>query len=631
MSKYSVVFLPDNLKVEVETGTNLLEAAQQAGIHVKSTCGGKGTCGKCTVKVIQGKVSGGQGNIPPNLREQGFILACTAVVESDIQVEIPMEFRLHEHQVLLDDTQGGLLTEGKLDILGDYPLNPLAKKFYVELSPPTLLENSNDYSRLITELRKYVSNDGLTISLDVVKKLPDVLRTGDWKVTVTVAFNEGRGEIIRVTSGKDDSPAFGIAVDVGTTTVVVALIDLTTGKVVGRKGTYNKQADYGDDVISRIVYADEYNGLEKLQNVVIDTVNDLLDQIYAEYHVTGEEIPVVVVAGNTTMTHLLLGINPKYIRLEPYIPTANQYPVVKGKELGLRINPEGLIFNLPSVASYVGGDIVSGALVVEMNKKEEITLFIDIGTNGEMVLGNKDWLMCCACSAGPAFEGGGITFGMRAMSGAIERVYIDKSTYEVKYKTVGEMPPVGICGSGLIDCLAKLREAGIIDRSGKIQDLDTPRIRKGEDGPEFVLAFQAESGNDKDIIITEGDIKNLIRAKGAIYAGVRIMLSMADLPIEAIDNILIAGGFGNYLNVPDSVRIGLLPDLPQEKYDFIGNSSLKGAHLALVSQEALAYAEELGRSMTYLELSLGNAFMDEYVSALFLPHTDLSLFPSVQE
>ncbi|ATW24372.1 ASKHA domain-containing protein [Candidatus Formimonas warabiya] len=631
MEKYSVVLLPDHLKIEVEAGTTLLEAARQAGIHVKSTCGGKGTCGKCTVKVMEGKVSGGHGNIPAQLREEGFILACTAVIESDVQVEIPEEFRLHEHQVLLEENGEGVLAEGKLDILGEYPLNPLAEKFYIELSPPNLTENISDYSRLITELKKHVPANWLNISNDVLKTLPDILRAGDWKVTVTVAFYEGGGEIVRITPGKDDFPAYGIAVDAGTTTVVVALIDLATGAVLAKQGTYNRQADYGDDVISRIIYADEFHGLEKLQQVVIETVNDLLDKIFAQYHVSIEEIPVVVVAGNTTMTHLFLGINPKYIRLEPYIPAAAQYPVVKAKEIGLKINPQGLVFNFPSVASYVGGDIVSGALVAELDKREEITLFIDIGTNGEMVLGNKDWLMCCACSAGPAFEGGGITHGMRAMPGAIERVNINRKTFKVKFQTVGDLPPVGICGSGLIDCLAKLRVAGIIDRSGKIQDVDTPRIRKGDDGPEFILAFAEESGIDQDIVITESDIKNLIRAKGAIFAGVRIMLTMADLPVEAIDRILIAGGFGNYLNVPDSIRIGLLPDLPRDKFDFIGNSSLKGAHLALLSREAFGFADDLGRSMTYLELSLGNAFMDEYVSALFLPHTDLSLFPSVKE
>ncbi|MEN3005170.1 ASKHA domain-containing protein [Dehalobacterium formicoaceticum] len=630
MEKYSVVFLPDDIKVEVDAGISLLEAARQAGIHVKSTCGGKGTCGKCTVKVTEGKISGGQGNIPKDLKEQGYILACNAMVESDLSVEIPMEFRLHEHQVFLDDQQEGIVSEGKLDILGDFPLNALAKKISLELPPPTLTENASDYARLITELKKHMATERLTVSNAVLKTLPDILRAGDWKITVTIADLEEGQEIVRVTSGQDDAPAYGVAIDVGTTTIAVTLIDLSSGAVVARQGTYNRQADFGDDVITRIVYADENNGTEKLQQVVMETINDLLNKIFEEQDISMEEIPVAVVAGNTTMSQLFLGISPKYIRLEPYIPAASQYPIVKAKDLGLSINPEGMVLSFPAVASYVGGDIVSGTLVAEVAKHEELTLFVDIGTNGEMVLGNQDWLMCCACSAGPAFEGGGIAYGMRAMAGAIERVAIDKETYHVAYKTIGDTPPVGICGSGLIDCLSKLREAGIIDRSGKMQDLDIPRIKRGDDGPEFILAFAAESGIDQDIVITESDIKNLIRAKGAIFAGVRIMLSMADMPIEAIDKILIAGGFGNYLNVPDSVRIGLLPDLPAEKYEFIGNSSLKGAQLALLSKEAFRYAEEIGRSMTYLELSIGNAFMDEYVSALFLPHTDFSLFPSVQ-
>jgi uncharacterized 2Fe-2S/4Fe-4S cluster protein (DUF4445 family) len=597
MEKYSVVFLPDDIKIEVDAGISLLEAARQAGIHVKSTCGGKGTCGKCTVKVMEGKISGGTGNIPQDLAERGFVLACTATVESDLIVDVPMEFRLREHQVFLDDKQEGIVSEGKLDILGDFPLNALAKKIVLELPPPTLTENASDYARLITELKKHMETEHLTVAHEVLKTLPDILRAGDWKITITIADLEDRKEIIRVTPGQDETPAYGIAIDVGTTTIAVTLMDLTSGTVLAKQGTYNRQADFGDDVISRIIYADENHGTEKLQQVVMETINDLLKRIIEEDCITREDIAMAVVAGNTTMSQLFLGINPKYIRLEPYIPAANHYPVVKAKDLGLGINPEGMVVSFPAVASYVGGDIVSGTLVAEIFKHEELTLFIDIGTNGEMVLGNQDWLMCCACSAGPAFEGGGIAYGMRAMSGAIERVAIDKETYHVAFKTIEDAPPVGICGSGLIDCLAKLREAGIIDRSGKMQDIDTPRIKMGNDGPEFILAYASESGNNQDIVITESDIKNLIRAKGAIFAGVRIMLSMADLPIEAIDKILIAGGFGNYLNVPDSVRIGLLPELPPEKYEFIGNSSLKGAQLALLSQEAFRYARELGQSM----------------------------------
>ena len=631
MNNYSVVLLPDKQTVEVKPGTSLLEAIQKAGIPLKSTCGGQGTCGKCTVKVIEGTVSGGMGNIPAKLKEQGFILACTAKVEGNLKVEVPEEFRLHEHQVLLDDEGQGVLKERTLDILQGFVPGPPAQKIYLEMTPPSLVENASDYSRLITELKKHLPKTKFVISNEVLQDLPEILRGGEWGVTVTVVFQDETAEIVALTPGKDESPVYGIAVDVGTTTVVVALVDLSTGKIVSREGTYNKQAGFGDDVITRIIYAVEEQGLGELQRLVLETINELLDKVQKEASVKPEEIVIAVVSGNTTMTHLFLGINPKYIRLEPYIPAASNYPSVKAKELGLNINPRGGILNFPSVASYVGGDIVSGALVTGLDRSDELVLFIDIGTNGEMVLGNKEWLMTCACSAGPAFEGGGITYGMRAMSGAIERIQISDESFEVQYQTVGNAPPVGICGSGLIDCLAKLRRAGIIDRTGKIQEVASSRLRSGSDGPEFVLAWASESGNNEDIIITESDIKNLIRAKGAVFAGVRVMLAMVDLPLEAIDKILIAGGFGNYLNIPDAIRIGLLPDLPVEKYQFIGNSSLKGAHLALLSREALTHGDELAKNMTYLELSLGNTFMDEYVSALFLPHTDLTLFPSVGE
>jgi uncharacterized 2Fe-2S/4Fe-4S cluster protein (DUF4445 family) len=631
MNNYSVVLLPDKKTVEVKPGTGLLEAIQKAGIPLKSTCGGQGTCGKCTVKVIEGNVSGGMGNIPAKLKEQGFILACTAKVEGNLKVEVPAEFRLHEHQVLLDDDGQGVLKERKLDLLQGFAQTPPAQKIYLEMTPPSLVENASDYSRLITELKKHLPKTKFAISNEVLQDLPEILRAGEWGVTVTVVLQDQTAEIISLTPGKDESPVYGIAVDVGTTTVVVALVDLITGKIVAREGTYNKQAGFGDDVITRIIYAVEEQGLGELQRLVLETVNELLDKVQKEASVKSEEIVVAVVSGNTTMTHLFLGINPKYIRLEPYIPAASDYPPVKAKELDLKINPRGEVLNFPSVASYVGGDIVSGALVAGLDQSDELVLFIDIGTNGEMVLGNKEWLMTCACSAGPAFEGGGITNGMRAMAGAIERIQISGESFEVQYQTVGNAPPVGICGSGLIDCLAKLRRAGIIDRTGKMQEIASSRLRTGSDGPEFVLAWASESGNKQDIVITESDIKNLIRAKGAVFAGVRVMLAMVDLPLEAIDRILIAGGFGNYLNIPDAIRIGLLPDLPVEKYQFIGNSSLKGAHLALLSREALAHGDELARNMTYLELSLGNTFMDEYVSALFLPHTDLTLFPSVGE
>ncbi len=654
MEKCQVVFMPSKIEVEIEKGATILDAAQQAGISMKSSCGGQGTCGRCTVKVLEGQVSGGEGNMSRKKKAEGYILACTAIVEGDVKIKIPPESVLHEHQVLLDEEEDGLLMEKQIEANMAYADHPFVKKVQVSLSEPSLVENASDWSRLTTELKGILETDEITITHRALQQLPHVLRADDWKATVTCLMQENGAEVIRTESGHNEMPPYGIALDIGTTTVVAALIDLESGRSISQAGTYNRQAAYGDDVITRIIFAEEDNipesgprsshqetdddgihvtaGLHKLQDVVLETINVQLDKIYAEQGLKKEDVSIMMVAANTTMTHLFYGVEPSFIRREPYIPAATTFPIMKAKELGIKINPDGNIISFPSVASYVGGDVVSGAFLVEMEQREEISLFIDIGTNGEMVLGNSDWQMCCACSAGPAFEGGGIDFGMRAMPGAIEKIQIDKDNdYRVSYVTVNDESPVGICGSGLIDCLAKLRTSGVIDRQGHMQKVDTPRLRQGDEGPEFVIAWSEETGFEKDITLSEADIQNLIRAKGAVFAGIRVMLNMMDLPIEAIEKILIGGGFGNYLNLKDSISIGLLPDLPGEQYEFIGNSSLKGAHKALLSRKAFEHAVELGRGLTYLELSLGNAFMDEYVSAMFLPHTDLSLFPSISE
>lgn len=463
--------------------------------------------------------------------------------------------------------------------------------------------------------------------------MPEILRQANWDVSLTLTDLDDKYTITRIEPG-NEQPPYGLAIDIGTTTVVVYLVNLKTGAIEDKQGTYNKQAKFGDDVISRIVYAVETpDSMQEIHQAVIDTINELTDKLLARQNLIQADLTAAVVAANTTMTQLFLGINPRYLRLEPYIPTVSLTPSVPARELGLHILPEALVHSYPSVASYVGGDIVSGALITDMANKEEVTLFIDIGTNGEIVLGNQDWLVSCACSAGPCFEGGGINFGMRAMSGAIERVEIDPETLDVNLTVVGRILPVGICGSGLVDCLAKMRKAGIIDRAGNFQlerSSYSARLRQTPDDKEFVLAWAHQAGGDKDIVITENDVKNLIRAKGAIYAGIRSLLQMVAMDIDLIDRIDIAGGFGNYLNVPDSVQIGLLPDLPAEKYEFIGNSSVKGACLALLSQKAWREAADLARKITYVELSIGTTFMDEFVSALFLPHTDLSLFPTVE-
>jgi uncharacterized 2Fe-2S/4Fe-4S cluster protein (DUF4445 family) len=388
----------------------------------------------------------------------------------------------------------------------------------------------------------------------------------------------------------------------------------------------------GDDVITRIVYASEKNGLQELQDLVVGNVNSLLTELANKNHVAPGMIDYLVAAGNTTMTHLFYGVNPQYIREEPYIPTAAFFPLIRGKNVGILTDPQAVVYTMPNVASYVGGDITAGVLVSQMHKQENVSLFIDVGTNGEIVLGNSDWLVTAACSAGPAFEGSGIKFGMRAMEGAIEEVEINPKTYEVNYRVIGDTKPIGICGSGMIDALAEMYLNGVIDMKGKIRDeIASKRIRRGENGLEYVLAWRVESSINKEIVLTEVDLDNLIRAKAAIYAGFCTLLAQMNMTFADVDKIFIAGGFGRYIDVERAITIGLLPDLAVDKFQFLGNTSIMGAYYALLCDRLRHEAEDIARKMTYLELSVSRSFMDEYMSALFLPHTNLDAFPTVKK
>lgn len=636
MSQFQVKFMPENRVIEATNGTSLLSAAAKADIFIKSGCGGKGTCGACKVVVLNGDpVVHGTGNLTPEQLSKGVRLACKTLIQGDMTVEVPPESRLQEHQVLMGDVQKGFLQESEHDLLEKFGRQPLAIKQRISLSQPTLTENTSDWARLSIELRKVlkIADKPIHIPLSILRNLPESLRKANWDVSVTLTDLDAGLTITHIEAG-NDLPPYGLAIDIGTTTVVVYLVNLLTGEIADQQGTYNKQAKYGDDVISRIVYAVESEqNLEEIRKAVVDTINGLLDQILARQSLSNKDIASTMVAGNTTMTQLFLGVDPRYIRLEPYIPTMTTVPSAPAREIGLHTLPEALVHCYPSVASYVGGDIVAGTLVTDLANGEDIILFIDIGTNGEIVLGNQDWLVACACSAGSSFEGGGIIFGMRAMPGAIERIIIDPESLDVSLKVINNQTPVGICGSGLVDCIAKLLGAGIIDRAGNFQlghKSGSARLRATADDKEFVLAWAHQAGGEKDVVITENDVKNVIRAKGAIYAGIRSLLNMVAVDVEMISRIVIAGGFGNYLNIHDSVQIGLLPDLEPERFVFIGNASVKGARLALLSRNAWREAEELGRKMTYVELSVGATYMDEYVAALFLPHTDMSLFPSFQ-
>ncbi|MEW6771624.1 MAG: ASKHA domain-containing protein [Bacillota bacterium] len=632
MPENAVFFLPDEIEVTVPAGQTLLQAALKAGITLRGACGGKGVCGRCRVQVQSGAVTpAGTGKITPEEVAAGWVLACRTVPEGRVTVYIPEASRLTEHRVLLEEREAGVLAavEGEAA-----ELDPLFRREVLELSAPTLTDNTDDYGRLTWSLQHGWGVGNIWTGCRVLRDLARLLREADWRVAVDLAAVDGWTEIQGVKpAGKGDGAAYGLAVDIGTTTVAVELVNLENGTVSGRAGTYNRQAAFGDDVISRIVYATEVSGgRAELQQAVIETINGLAGELLQMKDLTPHDVRAVVCAGNTTMIHLFLGLDPTHIRLEPYVPLANVPPAVRAGELGLAVYPEAWVYCLPGVASYVGGDITAGIKVTGVAEADPLTLFLDIGTNGEMVLGNREWLVACACSAGPAFEGSGITCGMRAVAGAIEAVRVLPGGFEVVYRTVEDAKPLGICGSGLIDALSSLYQAGVIDRGGRfVRGLDTPRFREGAEGPEFVVAWGNETGHGEEIVLTQADIQNLMRAKAAIFAGFRTLLATVALEVEMVERVFIAGGFGRFINVRDAVAIGMLPDLPVERYTYVGNSSLTGARMALLSRKVWEETKEIARRVTYVELSVGNRFMEEFVSALFLPHTDMTLFPSLQK
>jgi uncharacterized 2Fe-2S/4Fe-4S cluster protein (DUF4445 family) len=630
--KYKVTFLPDNAAIDVDANTSLFKASKAAGVYVLSSCGGKGNCGKCKVIVTKGAVESEKSRsfLTREEVERGYVLACLSKVTGDLVVEIPPESRMQaKHKIAT-----GAKTDEIIRLMASAGgcLESRIRRVYLELSPPTLDDSISDYERVRRALdQKALDASHLHMNYLVLKKLAHVLREKDWKVTVSL-FSVGEVlEIMDIFPGDATLTRYGAAVDIGTTTVVVYLVDMTNGNILGTASSYNSQVKCGDDVITRIVYATEKNGLQELQDLAVGNVSTMLRELAQKNNVSAGMIDYIVVAGNTTMMHLFYGINPQYIREEPYIPTATFFPLIRGKNVGFRIDPQAIVYAVPGVASYVGGDIAAGVLVSQVHKQDAVSLFIDVGTNGEIVLGNKDWLVTAACSAGPAFEGSGIKFGMRAMEGAIEEVEIDPKTYEVNFRVIGDVKPIGICGSGMIDTLAEMYLTGVIDQKGKIrEEIGSKRIRKGESGLEYVLAWRVESAINKEIVLTEVDLDNLIRAKAAIYAGFATLLVQMEMGFADVDKVFIAGGFGRYIDVERAITIGLLPDLPVEKFVFLGNTSIMGAYYVLLCDRLRHEAEEIAKKMTYLELSMSRNFMDEYLSALFLPHTNLESFPTVK-
>ncbi len=638
MERIKVTFLPYDTAIEVNAGESIIRAAMEAGVHINASCGGDGVCGKCRVLIEQGDVHGGiSEHLSPEDREKGYRLACKAEVSEDVVIRIPVESAI-DTSALLRKTprQTARIQQMDLDDIKEQGLFvPPMEKLYLELPPPDASDNLPDISRLVNYLRIQHEEGGLEISLPVIRKIPTVFREQDFKVTVTVARPvrpTGKNQIINVEAGDTSNQNYAVAMDIGTTTVYGQVVNMNTGEVLAEAGKFNGQISYGEDVISRIVFAEKADGLQKIHEVVIETINQVLAKIIKRSGVNRQSISVLTLAGNTTMTQLMLKVEPRFIRRSPYVPASRIYPRIKAYELGIDLDDHVTALVYPQVSSYVGGDIVAGVMGSGMYRTEKLCLFLDIGTNAEVVIGNKDWMACAACSAGPAFEGGGIEFGMRAAKGAIEDFSIDPETLEPMIVTIGNVRPKGICGSGLITMVANLFEMGVINNQGKFdRDLETPRIRQTNDVWEYVLAYKDETQIDRDITINEIDIENLIRAKGAIYSGCMTLLAEVGMGPDDIEQIILAGGFGSYVDLEKAMTIGLLPETDPQKVTYIGNASLLGARMAALTNRLRQDVVTVTRMMTNFELSETASYMDHYVAALFLPHTDLNQFPKLKE
>lgn len=636
---HTITFQPGDIVCEgVPHEANLLRVALLEGVYVNASCGGTGACGKCKVQIMAGEYEGGKSD---KLSDEDYRadlrLACRVKVMGDLTVTIPEESRMGDSVALTHKRRPGpgrvLAAQDLEKLVAGWRIDPVVKKYALQLQAPDADNNINDLDRLKLALKAQHGIDEVSVDFNVVRDLPSALRLEEWLVTVTVVERPKEPKVIQVAPGDRTAEDYSIVLDIGTTSVYAQLLDLKAGKTVAEASEYNGQISYGDDVITRIVYSQKPGGRKKLQESVVQTISAVIEKVLEKGGIDRCQVSHMVAAGNTVMTHLLTGVNPQQIRIAPYVPAATFLPPVRADSLGIDVCDHVHLYTFPCVSSYVGGDIVSGIIGSGIFQTDKVTLYIDIGTNGEAVVGNSDWLVATSCSAGPAFEGGGIKHGTRATRGAIEAVQVDPATGEPHILTIGGKKPIGICGSGIIDTVAELLEAGILRQNGKFnQDAAGEWLRQNEEGLwEYVLARGEYTATGQDIFITEPDIDNLSRAKGAIFAGVVTLLGSVGMELDAVEQVFIAGGFGKYLQVDRAAAIGLLPEMEPEKFTFVGNGSLLGARLVSFSKDMLDAAENVARSMTNIELSDNQLFMDEYMAALFFPHTNMKWFPRMEK
>ncbi len=629
----------DAVETYAHQGENLLEVARKSNVAIDAPCSGNASCGKCRVKLISGELDSKKTrHITEEEYGMGWRLACCSLVAGDVVIEVPDiasayrsrmkvadlsspgEVRIFE-QAKQQVEDAGILLKNSMGLLD------------LNLDIPTLDDTMPDNERLMRAIQKATGIDKVRIPYHVIQKLADILRSSDFHIKAVIRKITKDIFVYDIMSAEEEVTIGGLAVDIGTTTVSAILLNMETGEILAKASSGNGQIRYGADVINRIIESQKPGGRRNLQRAVIDeTINPLISQMCRSIGFNRDRIYRMSVASNTTMNHLLVGVDADPIRKEPYIPTFFKTNSLFASDIGIDIHPDAHILIAPNIGSYVGGDITAGAFVSMIWNRPEMSLFIDLGTNGELVFGNSDFLMSCACSAGPAFEGGDISCGMRATDGAIEACTIDKETMEPHLTIIGDegTKPIGLCGSGIIDMISELFINGIINAKGKfVREGD--RIRHDKYGMgSYVIAFEKDAGSVKDIEITEVDIDNFIRAKGAIFSAIRTMLSSLDFTVDMIDDVYVAGGIGSGINMRNAVNIGMFPDIPLEKFHYIGNSSLTGAYTMLLSTQAERKVYEVAQNMTYMELSTVPTYMDEFVACCFLPHTDSTIFPSVE-
>jgi uncharacterized 2Fe-2S/4Fe-4S cluster protein (DUF4445 family) len=641
MTGYEITFRPEggeDVTIFAAHGENLLDLARKANVAIDAPCSGNGSCGKCRVRLMEGEVySAITRHINDYDYYNGWRLACVSKVTGRARFLVPDIASAYKSRLRVTDMSSPLemsifteLTESLygagMKMHSGYYSAPL------ELEPPSLDSTMPDNERIVRAVRDATGFSDVSIRYSLLRNLPDILRANDFKVRVMVMEDRCSSlRILDVFPIGDKEPMCGLAVDIGTTTVSALLVDLETGRIIAKGSSGNGQIRYGADVINRIIEQQKPGGIERLRYAVIhESLLPVIHRLCDDSGVSPERIYRATVAANTTMNHLLLGINANNIRIEPYIPAFFETESLFTRELGIDLSPGAKLALAPNIGSYVGGDVTAGALASMMWASPELTLLVDLGTNGELVFGNNEFLMACACSAGPAFEGGDIKCGMRATDGAIDGCAIDAGTMEPELAVIGGEAPVGLCGSGIIDVIAELFRAKIINGKGKFVR-EGARVIYDEEygGARYVIASPEASATGREIYIDETDIDNFIRTKGAIFSAIMTLTEPLGFSPEDISRVFVAGGIGSGINIKNAIRIGMFPGLPEERFRYIGNSSLSGAYAILMSADASRKLSELAKSITYVELSTQAGYMDEFVAACFLPHTDSSLFPDM--